>query len=56
LAQPPDITDTFVREVDENLRRDRLRDFLKGNSGWLIGAVILFLALSGGIIWYQQHR
>jgi hypothetical protein len=56
LAQPPDITDTFVREVDENLRRDRLRDFFKENTGWLIGGVILFLALSGGLIWYQQHR
>lgn len=56
MAQPPDITDTFVREVDENLRRDRLRDFFKQNTGWLIGGVILFLAASGGIIWYQQHR
>ena len=56
MAQPPDITDTFVREVDENLRRDRLRDFFKQNTGWLIGGVVLFLALSGGIIWYQQHR
>jgi len=56
LAQPPDITETFVREVDENLRRDRLRDFFKENTGWLIGAVILFLAASGGMIWYQQHR
>jgi hypothetical protein len=56
LAQPPDITDTFVREVDENLRRDRLRDFFKQNTGWLIGGVILFLALSGGTIWYQQHK
>jgi len=56
LAQPPDITDTFVREVDENLRRDRLRDFFKQNTGWLIGGLVLFLAASGGIIWYQQHR
>jgi hypothetical protein len=56
LAQPPDITDTFVREVDENLRRDRLRDFFRQNTGSLIGALILFLVASGGIIWYQQHR
>jgi hypothetical protein len=56
LAQPPDISETFLREVDENLRRDRLRDFFKDNSGWLIGALILFLAASGGMIWYQQHR
>jgi hypothetical protein len=56
LAQPPDISETFVREVDENLRRDRIRDFFRENKGSLILAVILFLAASGGIIWFQQHR
>jgi hypothetical protein len=56
LAQPPDITDTFVREVDENLRRDRIRDFFRENGGWVVAGVILFLAICGGIIWYQQHR
>jgi hypothetical protein len=56
LAQPPDISETFVKEVDENLRRDRIRDFFRENIAWLIGALVLFLAASGGIIWYQQHR
>jgi hypothetical protein len=56
LAQPPDITETFVREVDENLRRDRIRGFFQENAGWLIAALILFLAGSGGAIWYGQHR
>lgn len=56
MAQPPDITETFVREVDENLRRDRIRDFFKEKGGWLVAALVLFLAVSGGLIWYQQHR
>jgi hypothetical protein len=56
LAQPPDIGDTFVREVDENLRRDQLRDFFKAYGSWLIAAVILFLAASGGLIWWRQHQ
>jgi hypothetical protein len=56
LAQPPDITETFVKEVDENLRRDRARDWVKDNSMYLIGGLIVFLAACGGIIWYQQHR
>lgn len=56
MAQPPDITETFVREVDENLRRDRLRDFAKKYGGWLVTAVVLFLAASGGWIWWQQHK
>jgi hypothetical protein len=56
LAQPPDITETFVREVDDNLRRDRIRDFFKANGSWVIGALVLFLAACAGFIWYQQHR
>lgn len=56
MAQPPDINDTFVKEVDENLRRDQLNDFFKENGGWIAAAVVLFLALSGGLIWYQAHR
>ena len=57
MAQPPDtINETFLREVDENLRRDRARDFAKEYGGWLIGALILFLAASGGWIYWQQYQ
>jgi hypothetical protein len=56
LAQPPDPTDTFVREVDENLRRDRMRDLAKKNAGWLIAAVLLFLGASGGWIYWQNYQ
>jgi hypothetical protein len=50
------MSETFLREVDENLRRDQLRDFFKENGSWLIAAVVLFLAASGGIIWWKQHQ
>lgn len=56
MAQPPEVTDTFLREVDENLRRDQLRDFFHANAWWLIAAVVLFLAASGGLIWWNQHK
>jgi hypothetical protein len=56
LAQPPDINETFLREVDEDLRRDRLRDFGKTYGNWIIAGVILFLAGSGGSIWWRQHQ
>ena len=56
MAQPPDISETFLREVDENLRRDRVRDFAKAYGSWLIAAVVLFLGASGGFIWWQQHQ
>jgi hypothetical protein len=56
LAQPPETNETFLREVDENLRRDQLRDFFRDNGPWLIAAVIIFLAVSGGLIWWKQHQ
>jgi hypothetical protein len=42
--------------VDENLRRDQLRDFFKKNGSLLFVAVILFLVASGGFIWWKQHQ
>ena len=56
MAQPPDISETFAREVDENLRRDQLRDFFKAYGNWLIAGVVVFLAASGGFIWWQNHQ
>ncbi len=56
MAQPPDISETFKREVDENLRRDQVRDFFKAYGNWLIAGVVLFLAASGGLIWWNQHQ
>jgi len=56
LAQPPDITETFVREVDENLRRDQMQNFFKAYGSWLIVAVVFFLGASGGFIWWKQHQ
>lgn len=56
MAQPPDINETFLREVDENLRRDRLQDFGKKYGIWLIAAVVLFLAATGGWIYWQQKQ
>ena len=46
MAQPPDVGETFLREVDENLRRDQMRDFFKAYGNWLIAGVVLFLAAS----------
>jgi len=50
------MNETFLREVDENLRRDQLEGFFKRYGAWLIIAVILFLAASGGFIWWKQHE
>ena len=56
MAQPPDISESFKREVDENLRRDQLRDYFRDYGSWLIAGVVLFLIASGGFIWWRQHQ
>ena len=56
MAQPPDISDTFLREVDENLRRDQMADFAKKYSGAMIAALVLFLAAAGGFIYWQNYK
>ena len=55
MALPSDPAETFVREVDENLRRDQMRDIATTYGKWIIAAVILFLAAVGGYL-YWQHR
>jgi len=55
LALPTDPAEAFVREVDENLRRDQMADMAKSYGKWIIAAVILFLAAVGGYL-YWQHR
>ena len=55
MALPTDPAEAFVREVDENLRRDQMADMATSYGKWIIAAVILFLAAVGGYL-YWQHR
>lgn len=55
MALPPDTGESFVREVDENLRRDQLADAVRTYGKWIVAAIILFLAAVGGYL-YWQHR
>ena len=57
MAVPTDSDDTFLREVDENLRRDQLRDWARKYGWWLVGALVLFLAAVGGwLYWLERQR
>jgi hypothetical protein len=56
LALPADSNDTFLREVDENLRRDQFQDFVRKNGKWLVLLVVLFLAAVGGWIFWQERQ
>ena len=56
LALPTDPAESFVREVDENLRRDQARDFLKKNGPWIVGAILLLLAAIAGYLYWQDSQ
>lgn len=56
MALPTDSNDTFLREVDENLRRDQVQDFFKRNGKWIALAVVLFLGAVGGWIYWQERK
>jgi hypothetical protein len=45
-----------MREVDENLRRDQMRDFARSYGKWLIAGVVLFLAAIAGWIYWQDRQ
>jgi len=56
LAVPTDSGETFLREVDENLRRDQLSGMARKYGGWLIAALVLFLAAVGGWLYWQERQ
>lgn len=63
MALTPDTPETpdapnsaFLREVDENLRRDQLEGFAKTYGKWLIAAVVLLLAAVAGYLYWQDQQ
>jgi len=63
LALPPDNPDdpdvpneAFLREVDENLRREQMETFAKRYGKWLIAALVLFLVAVGAYLYWQQKQ
>jgi hypothetical protein len=57
LALTPDTpNESFLREVDENLRRDRMQDFAKTYGKWLIAALVLFLLAVAGWLYWQNRQ
>jgi hypothetical protein len=56
LALTPDTGETFLREVDENLRRDQLRTMARKYAPLWIAAVVLLLALAGGWLYWQDKQ
>lgn len=56
MATTPDTSEAFLREVDENLRRDQAQLFAKRYGTWIVGAMLLFLAAVGGWLYWQDRQ
>lgn len=56
MAVKPRDEDSFLREVDEELRRERVTGFVQRYLWWIVGVSVLVLALVGGLIWLRNHR
>lgn len=56
LAVKPQDSDTFLREVDEELRRERMNSFMTRYGKWVIGGAVLLLLAIGTLIWLRSHR
>jgi hypothetical protein len=56
LAVTPNTDEAFLREVDEELRRDQVIDLWQRWGRWLIGAVVLGLAALAGVLFWQHHQ
>jgi hypothetical protein len=57
LALTPDTSDSFVREVNENLQRDQMAERAKRYGGLVAGVLLLFLlAVAGYLYWQDRQR
>lgn len=56
MALKPNDAETFLKEVDDELRREQMGNFLKRYGWWLIAAMVLFLGAVGGFIWWKEHK
>lgn len=56
LASTPPDNEAFLREVDEELRRDELQSFWKRWGRWLVGGTLAGLALFAAFLWWDHQQ
>ncbi len=56
LASTPPDNEAFLREVDDELRRDELQSFWKRWGRWLVGGIIAALALFAAYLWWENDK
>ena len=56
LASTPPDNEAFLREVDDELRRDQITGFWKRWGRLLVGGIIAALALFAGYLWWDSEK
>jgi hypothetical protein len=56
LASPPPSDQAFLREVDEELRREQLATAWRRWGLWLVVAIVAALVAFAGWLWWNQHE
>ncbi len=56
MALPPENNEAFLREVDEELRREQITGFWRRWRVAIIGGTVIGLAALGGWLYYQHSR
>ena len=56
MAIRPQDADTFMKEVDEELRKERLNQFVARYGWWILAAIVLILGAVGGTIWWRAQQ
>ena len=56
MALPPKTDQAFLREVDEELRRDQLAGFWTNWGKWVVVGVVAALAALAGFLYWQHHN
>lgn len=56
MAIAPEENATFAREVDENLRRDQMRDAARTYGKWVVAGLLLFLLAVGAWLLWRDHQ
>jgi len=56
LALRPNDGETFLKEVDDELRKEQVGNFVARYGWWIAAAIVLVLGAVGGWIWWQARQ
>lgn len=56
MAIKPNDGETFLREVDDELRKERVNQAFTRYGWWIIAGAVLILAAIGGFFWWQAQK